>query len=54
VAKVWLKMFHPAVKRIYNVGWEKTTKEDQAVARERLRALCTKDTERVCMEVSVF
>jgi len=32
-----------AVKKIYSEGWEKLPQEEQAVLRERLRALCTKE-----------
>jgi len=40
-----LKMPNVAVKRIYTAGWEKQSVENQAILRERMRALCTKDVE---------
>lgn len=44
-------MPNPIVKRIYSPGWEKLTEEDQKINREKLRALCTKDTEKAISEV---
>jgi len=43
-----------AVKRIFSEGWEKLSAEEQTVLRERLRALCTKDTEKCFSDVSNF